>query len=226
MRNFKKFPIIRYKVPAMIRVVVVDDHAVVREGLKRIISENPGMEVTGEAGDGIEAMKVIHGAPCDVVVLDITMPNRSGLDVLKQLHLESPHLPVLVLSMHSEDQYAVRVLRAGASGYLTKESAPAKLVKAIRKVVRGGRYVSAELAERLAVHLNSDSTKAPHEILSDREYQVLCMIASGKTVTMIGEELELSVKTISTYRVRLLEKLGMKNNAELTRYAIKEGLVD
>ena len=210
----------------MIKVVVVDDHAVVREGLKRIISENPGMAVTGEAGDGHEAMKVIQGEPCDVVLLDITMPNKSGLDVLKQLHSDSPRLPVLVLSMHSEDQYAVRVLRAGAAGYLTKESAPAKLVQAIRKVVRGGRYVSPALAEKLAFNLDTDSTKAPHEILSDREYQVLCMIASGKTVTMIAEELALSVKTISTYRVRLLQKLDMKNNAELTRYALKEGLVD
>src|SRR6185436_5889251 len=200
-------------------------HAVVREGLKRIIAENPGMAVTAEASDGLEAMQVIHNSPCDVVVLDITMPNKSGLDVLKQLHAESPRLPVLVLSMHSEDQYAVRVLRAGAAGYLTKESAPIKLVQAIRKVVRGGKYVSPALAERLVYDL-TDSTKAPHEILSDREYQVLCMIASGKTVTIIGEELALSVKTISTYRVRILEKLNMKNNAELTRYAIKEGLVD
>jgi two-component system, NarL family, invasion response regulator UvrY len=210
----------------MIKVVVVDDHAVVREGLKRIISENPGMAVTGEAGDGHEAMRVIQSEPCDVVLLDITMPNKSGLDVLKQLHAQSPRLPVLVLSMHSEDQYAVRVLRAGAAGYLTKESAPAKLVQAIRKVVRGGKYVSPTLAERLVYDLDADSSKAPHEILSDREYQVLCMIASGKTVTQIAEELGLSVKTISTYRVRMLEKLNMKNNAELTRYAIKEGLVD
>ena len=210
----------------MIKIVVVDDHAVVREGLKRIISENSGMAVTGEAGDGHEAMKVIQSGPCDVVLLDLTMPNKSGLDVLKQLHAESPRLPVLVLSMHAEDQYAVRVLRAGAAGYLTKESAPAKLIQAIRKVVRGGKYVSQALAEKLVYDLDSDSTKAPHEILSDREYQVLCMIASGKTVTMIAEELALSVKTISTYRVRLLEKLNMKNNAELTRYGIKEGLVD
>src|SRR5215510_5866066 len=210
----------------MIKVCVVDDHAVVREGLKRIIAENPGMAVTAEAGDGHEALKVIQSEPCDVVLLDITMPNRSGLDVLKQLHSESPRLPVLVLSMHSDDQYAVRVLRAGAAGYLTKESAPARLVQAIRKVVRGGKYVSPTLAERLVYDLDSDSTKAAHEILSDREYQVLCMIASGKTVTQISEELGLSVKTISTYRVRLLEKLNMKNNAELTRYAIKEGLVD
>lgn len=210
----------------MIKVVVVDDHAVVREGLKRIISENPGMAVTGEAGDGHEAMRVIKSQPCDIVLLDITMPNKSGLDVLKQLQAESPRLPVLVLSMHSEDQYAVRVLRAGAAGYLTKESAPAKLVQAIRKVVRGGKYVSPALAEKLVCDLDSNSTRAPHEILSDREYQVLCMIASGKTVSRIAEELALSVKTISTYRVRILQKVNMNNNAELTRYAIKEGLVD
>jgi DNA-binding NarL/FixJ family response regulator len=184
------------------------------------------MAVTAEAGDGHEALKVIQSEPCDVVLLDITMPNKSGLDVLKQLHSEAPRLPVLVLSMHAEDQYAVRVLRAGAAGYLTKESAPAKLVQAIRKVVRGGKYVSTTLAEKLVYDLHSDSSKAAHEILSDREYQVLCMIASGKTVTMIAEELALSVKTISTYRVRILEKLNMRNNAELTRYAIKEGLVD
>ncbi len=210
----------------MIKVVVVDDHAVVREGLKRIISENPGMAVTGEAGDGNEAIRVIQSEPCDVVLLDITMPDKSGLDVLKQLHAESPRLPVLVLSMHSEDQYAIRVLRAGAAGYLTKESAPAKLVQAIRKVVRGGKYVTSTLAEKLVVGLDSDPSKAPHQILSDREYQVLCLIASGKTVSQIAEELALSVKTISTYRVRMLEKLNMKNNAELTRYAIKDGLVD
>ena len=210
----------------MIKVVVVDDHAVVREGLKRIISENPGMAVTGEAGDGNEAIRVIQSEPCDVVLLDITMPDKSGLDVLKQLHAESPRLPVLVLSMHSEDQYAIRVLRAGAAGYLTKESAPAKLVQAIRKVVRGGKYVTSTLAEKLVVGLDSDPSKAPHQILSDREYQVLCLIASGKTVSQIAEELALSVKTISTYRVRMLEKLNMKNNAELTRYAINDGLVD
>jgi len=210
----------------MIKVVVVDDHAVVREGLKRIISENPGMAVTGEAGDGNEAIRVIQSEPCDVVLLDITMPDKSGLDVLKQLHADSPRLPVLVLSMHSEDQYAIRVLRAGAAGYLTKESAPAKLIQAIRKVVRGGKYVTSTLAEKLVVGLDSDTSKAPHQILSDREYQVLCLIASGKTVSQIAEELALSVKTISTYRVRMLEKLNMKNNAELTRYAIKDGLVD
>jgi two-component system, NarL family, invasion response regulator UvrY len=210
----------------MINVVVIDDHAVVREGLKRIISENPGIAVSGEAGDGFEAMKVVKTSPCDVVLLDISMPNRNGLDLLKQLHAESPRLPVLVLSMHAEDQYAIRVLRAGAAGYLTKESAPEKLVQAIRKVVRGGKYVSQTLAEKLVFDLDNESDRAPHEILSDREFQVLCMIASGKTVGDIAEELGLSVKTISTYRVRILEKLQMKNNAEITRYAIKQGLVD
>jgi DNA-binding NarL/FixJ family response regulator len=210
----------------MIRVVVVDDHAVVREGLKRIISENPGMAVTGEAGDGFEAIKIIKAAPCDVVLLDITMPNRGGLDVLKELHAEVPRLPILVLSMHAEDQYAVRVLRAGAAGYLTKESAPAKLVQAIRKVVRGGKYVSSTLAEKLVFDLEGNTTRPAHEVLSDREYQVLCMIGSGKTVSQIADDLILSVKTVSTYRVRILEKLNMQNNAELTRYAIKQGLVD
>lgn len=219
-------PVTFFPKSTMIRVCVVDDHAVVREGLKRIIAESPGMAVTAEAGDGIEAMQVLQTNPCDIVVLDITMPNRNGLDVLKQIHAETPRMPVLVLSMHGEDQYAVRVLRAGASGYLTKESAPFKLVQAIRKVVRGGKYVSTTLAEKLVFDLDSRSTKAPHEVLSDREYQVLCMIASGKTVTIIAEELGLSVKTVSTYRIRILEKLNMKNNAELTRYAIKEGLVD
>ena len=210
----------------MINVVVVDDHAVVREGIKRIVSESGGMTVSGEASDGHEAIRVIKNQPCDVVLLDITMPNKSGLDVLKELHAASPRLPVLVLSMHPEDQYAVRVLRAGAAGYVTKDSAPGKLVQAIREVVRGGKYVSPSLAEKLVYDLGTDTARPAYEILSDREYQVLCMIASGKTVTDVAEELALSVKTISTYRVRLLEKLNMKNNAELTRYAIKEGLVD
>src|ERR1041385_6536516 len=210
----------------MIKVVVVDDHAVVREGLKRIVSESGGMTVTGEAADGLEAMRVVKSEPCDVVLLDITMPNKSGLDVLKELHAESPRLPVLVLSVHPEDQYAVRVLRAGAAGYVTKESAPAKLVQAIRKVVRGGKYVSPWLAEKLIFDLGTDKDKAPHELLSDREYQGLLLISSGKTVSQIAEKLALSHKTISTYRVRILEKLKLKNNAEMTRYAIQKGLVD
>lgn len=210
----------------MIKVCVVDDHAVVREGLKRIISENAGIAVTAEASDGIEALRILRSQPCDVVVLDITMPNKGGLDVLKELHAESPRLPVLVLSVHAEDQYAVRVMRAGAAGYLTKESAPSKLVQAIRKVVRGGKYISPAVADKLVYESDPNSSKALHESLSDREYQVLCMIASGKTVTTIADELRLSAKTVSTYRVRILEKLDMKNNAEMTHYAIKEGLVD
>jgi len=210
----------------MIRVCIVDDHAVVREGLKRIISESPGMVVTAEAADGHEALKVIQEQPCDVVLLDITMPRKNGMDVLKELRARSPKLSILVLSMHAEDQYAVRVLRAGAAGYLTKESAPEKLIEAIRKVGRGGKYLSAAVAERVIYELQSDTSQAPHAILSDREYQVMCMIGSGKTVTEISEELALSVKTVSTYRVRILEKLNMKNNAEVARYAIKEGLVD
>jgi len=209
----------------MVRVVVVDDHAVVREGLKRIIAESPNMTVSGEASGGNEALDVVRSTPCDVLVLDITMPDKNGMDVLKQIRTESPKLPVLILSMHSEDQYAVRMLRAGAAGYLSKESAPVKLVEAIRKIVRGGKYVSPTLAERLVFDLDKES-KLPHELLSDREYQVLCMIASGKTVGKIAEELNLSVKTVSTYRARILEKLEMANNAELTRYAIKANLVD
>jgi DNA-binding NarL/FixJ family response regulator len=210
----------------MIRVCIVDDHPVVREGLKRIIAQNPGMAVTAEACDGQEALTILRNEPCDVVLLDITMPNKSGLDVLKQLHAEAPRLPILVLSMHPEDQYAIRVLRAGAAGYLTKESTPSKLVQAVTKVFCGGKYVSTALAEKLIFDLGSSSSKAAHELLSDREYQVLCMIASGKTVTMIAEELALSVKTVSTYRVRILDKLNMKNTAELMKYAIKEALVD
>jgi two-component system invasion response regulator UvrY len=209
----------------MLRVVVVDDHAVVREGLKRIISESPNMSVAGEASGGNEAIEVVNKTPCDAVVLDITMPDRSGMDVLKQIHNENPRLPVIVLSIHSEDQYAIRSLRAGAAGYLTKETAPSKLIEAIRKVVRGGKYVSPSLAEKLVFDLDREG-KQPHELLSDREYQVLCMIASGKTVSVIAVDLKLSVKTVSTYRARILEKLDMANNAELTRYAIKAGLVD
>ncbi len=210
----------------MLRVVVVDDHPVVREGFKRIIADSPGLSVAGEASDGSEALQVVGNTPCDVVVLDISMPNKNGMDVLKQLRTESPRLPVLVLSMHSEDQYAIRVLKAGASGYLMKDAAPAQLVQAIRKVTRGGKYVSPTLAEKLATELDGDAQKPLHETLSDREYQVLCLLASGKTGTEIANDLALSIKTISTYRSRILEKLKMKNNAEITRYAIKEGLVD
>jgi DNA-binding NarL/FixJ family response regulator len=209
----------------MLRVIVVDDHPVVREGLKRIISESSELSIAAEASDGEEALQAVQNNPCDVVLLDITLPKRNGLEVLKQIRQLQPRIPILILSMHAEDEYAVRMLRAGASGYLNKESTPTNLITAIRKVVRGGKYVSTALAERLAFDLQADTDKPPHEILSDREFQVLCMLASGRTVSEIAAELKLSIKTISTYRVRVLEKLRLKNNSELTRYAIKTGLV-
>jgi len=210
----------------MLRVLVADDHAIVRQGLKMILTEEFSSLIFGEAQHGQELLAQLQKGQWDVVVLDITMPGRSGLDVLKELRQLYPKLPVLVLSMHPEDQFAVRMLKAGASGYLTKENVPEEVVKAIRKVLGGGRYVSASLAEKLAFDLQTNLEKAPHEALSDREYQVLCMIASGKTVKEIGHELALSIKTISTYRTRILDKLNMKTNAELTHYAVKNNLVD
>ena len=209
----------------MIRILIVDDHTVVRRGLKQIVSEETDMEVTGEARNAYEMLTLVRKQQCDVVVADISMPGRSGLDVLKELKQERPKLPVLVLSMHPEDQYAVRALKLGAAGYMTKESAPEELVKAIRKVVTGGRYVSPALAEKLALDLATETERPPHETLSEREHQVFCMIARGKTVKEIADELALSVKTISTYRTRILEKLAMKNNAEIIHYAISNKVV-
>jgi two-component system invasion response regulator UvrY len=210
----------------MIRALIADDHAVVRQGLKQILGDTPEMVVAGEATTGQEVLDKIRAETWDVVVLDISMPDRSGLDVLKQLRSERPKLPVLVLSMHSEDQYAVRVLKAGASGYLTKDSAPDELVKAIRKVVSGGRYVSSFLAEKLAFEIGTDSSRLPHETLSDREFQVLRLIAAGESVTEIAAELCLSVKTVSTYRARMLEKMNLTTNAELIHYAMQNHLID
>ncbi len=210
----------------MIRALIADDHAVVRQGLKQILGDTPEMVVAGEATNGQEVLDKVRAETWDVVVLDISMPDRSGLDILKQLRSERPKLPVLVLSMHSEDQYAVRVLKAGASGYLTKDSAPDELVKAIRKVVSGGRYVSSLLAEKLAFEIGTDSSRLPHETLSDREFQVLRLIAAGKSVTEIAAELYLSVKTVSTYRARLLRKMNLGTNAELMHYAMQNHLID
>jgi two-component system invasion response regulator UvrY len=210
----------------MIRTLIADDHAVVRQGLKQILGGTPEMTVAGEATTGQEVLDKVRAEAWDVVILDISMPDRSGLDVLKQLKSERPKLPVLVLSMHSEDQYAVRVLKAGASGYLTKDSAPDELVKAIRKVVSGGRYVSSFLAEKLAFEIGTDSSRVPHETLSDREFQVLRLIAAGKSVTEIAAELSLSVKTVSTYRARLLQKMNLGTNAELMHYAMQNHLID
>lgn len=209
-----------------IHVLIADDHAIVRQGLKQILSETEDLLVTGEADDGAEALSLARQQPWDVFLLDVSMPNRNGIDTLKQLKKEFPRLPVLILSMHPEEQYAVRALKAGASGYLTKQSAPEQLVTAIRQVASGKKYVSPTLAMELANAITDDSERPPHEKLSDREYQTLVMIASGKTLTQIGEELNLSVKTVSVYRARLLEKMRMKNNAELTHYGLKHGLVD
>lgn len=209
----------------MIRVLIADDHPIVRQGLKQILSQEPEFSVCGEAQTSQDVLDLIRKQSWDVVILDISMPGRGGLDVLKDIKRERPKLPVLILSMHPEDQYAIRALRAGASGYVTKESAPEELVSAVRKIIRGGKYISPTLAERLALEIEAPTEKPPHELLSDREYQVLVMIASGKTVSQIADELSLSVKTISTYRARLLEKMKMKTNAELTHYAIENKLV-
>ncbi len=210
----------------MSNILIVDDHAVVRAGLRQIISGVSGITAVDEADDAREALSKIQKNVYSVVVLDISMPGKSGLDVLKEIRDEHPKLPVLMLSMYPEDQYAMRALRSGASGYMTKDSPPAELITAIRTVAAGRKYISSDLAERLAYNLNADMKKEPHEILSDREYQVLCMIASGKTLTDIGDQLSLSVKTISTYRSRILEKMQLKNNAEMTNYAIRNNLVD
>lgn len=207
------------------RILITDDHAVVRQGLKQILAEEFRRAEFGEAASAQEAIERVWKETWDVVVLDITMPGRSGLEVLKEIKKSKPKLPVLVLSMHPEDQFAVRLLKIGASGYMTKESAPNELVGAVKKVMAGGRYISGPLAEKMASYLAIDVQTPPHERLSDREFLVLRLIASGKTPTMIAKELGLSVKTISTYRMRILEKMDMANNAELTHYAIQNNLV-
>jgi two-component system invasion response regulator UvrY len=209
----------------MIKILIADDHAVVREGVRQILSDTPDITVVAEARDGQEAIDKVHSETLDVVVLDITMPGKSGIEALTEIKRDRPNLPVLILSVHSEEQYGPRILKAGASGYLPKDSLPDQLVQAIRKAVIGGKYISPILAEKLASELGSDAAKPLHETLSDREYQVLCMIGRGKTIKEIAEVLSLSDKTISTYRARILEKMNMKNNGELTHYAIRQGLV-
>ena len=210
----------------MIKIVIADDHPIVRAGLKQILADAPDIGVAAEASNGHELLKLIRKGGIDAVLLDITMPGLMGIDVLKQIRVENSELPILVLSMHPEEEYAIRVLRAGASGYLTKAAAPEQLLGAIRKVFRGGRYVSPALAEKLALGLQSTATELPHENLSDREYQVLCSISSGKTVKEIAEELSLSEKTIGTYRARISRKLGLSTNVELARYAVQHKLID
>ncbi|MBU1706085.1 response regulator transcription factor [Patescibacteria group bacterium] len=208
----------------MIRVIIVDDHPVVRRGLKQIIAAEQEMQVVGEAENAREALRVIRQTACDAVVLDITLPDGSGLDVLSQLKSERPTLPVLIMSIHQEELYALRVLKAGASGYLMKDSIPEELIKAIRKIASGGKYISPSLAERLASELTSPETPL-HEKLSDREFQIMRLIASGKSLKEIGAALCISDKTVSSYRARILEKMDIKTNADLTRYALEHHLV-
>jgi len=207
-----------------IKVLIVDDHTIVREGLKQILEDSPTITVAGEASTGQEALTRIRGEHYDVVLLDISLEDRSGLDILKQIKSYWPTLPVLILTMHREDEYAIRSLRAGAAGYLTKKSAPTELVAAIEKVASGGKYVSASLAERLAFAVEPGRSGAPHESLTDREFQVFSLIVAGNRITDIAEQLCLSVKTVSSHRSRILEKMRMRTVTELIRYAVENGL--
>ena len=209
----------------MIRILVADDHSVVREGIKQILAGREDMVVEDEAANGQEVLSKVTKKSYDLILLDISMPGRSGLEILEEIKAMQPKLPVLILSMHPEEQYAVRMLRAGAAGYLTKASAPEELINAIQKVSKGGKYVTVSLAEKLAYELDAGAEKPRHERLSNREYQVMLMLASGQSVSEVAEELCLSAKTISTYRTRILEKMDMKKNAELTLYAVKNKLI-
>jgi DNA-binding NarL/FixJ family response regulator len=210
----------------MLRICIADDHAIVRKGLKQILSETPDLVVSGEAATGQELLRQVGKNDFDVVLLDISMPGRNGLEILKELRAEKPRLPVLILSVYPEEQYAVRALKTGAAGYLTKESAPEELIAAIRRISLGKKYVTSSLAEKLASYLETDLEKPPHESMSNREFSILCRIGAGKSVTEIAAELTLSVKTVSTYRSRILKKLGLKNNAEIMKYAIRAGLAE
>jgi len=209
----------------MIRVITVDDHPVVRRGLNQIIAAEQDMQVVGEAENAEEALRVIRRTACNAVVLDITLPDVSGLEILIQLKRERPTLPVLIMSIHEEELYALRVLKAGASGYLMKNSVPEELIKAIRKITAGGKYISPSLAERLVSELASPE-KPLHEKLSDREFQIMCLIASGKPLKEIGGSLCISDKTVTTYRARILEKMHMKTNADLVGYALQNKLIE
>lgn len=208
-----------------VKILIADDHPIVRAGIKQILADTPDMVVINEAGNGQEVLNLIKKNNYDVILLDISMPGRSGLEILKDLKKEKPKIPVLILSIYPEEQYAIRALRAGASGYLTKSSAPTELVAAIRKISEGSRYITAVLAEKLVSYFDMDLKKPLHETLSDREYQVMLMIAAGRTVTEIAGELCLSVKTISTYRSHILEKMFLKNNSEIARYALQNNLL-
>ncbi|MDH5217402.1 MAG: response regulator transcription factor [Gammaproteobacteria bacterium] len=207
-------------------ILIVDDHAIVRTGLRQIIAEeDPGISVM-EAGDATETMRTLREQKVDLVTLDINLPGKNGIELLKQIKSEFRTMPVLILSMHSEDQYAIRAIKNGASGYLTKDSAPDLLLTAIQKVLSGGRFITPELAEKLVNAIDKDSDSPAHDVLSDREFEVLRHIAEGKGVSEIGEILHLSTKTISTYRSRLLQKMGLKNNSEIIHYALKNGIIN
>lgn len=210
----------------MIKVLIVDDHSIVRHGLRRILEEAKGIEVGAEAANGLEALKKLRAGKFDVVLLDLSMPEKNGFDTLQQILVEKNRAKALILSMYPEDQYAVRLMKAGASGYMTKDTAPEQLVEAIRKVVGGHKHISPTLAELLLQECGTDSGKPSHEILSNREFQVLRLLGSGKTTSEIAKSLSISVKTVSTYRAHILEKMKFKNNAELTFYVMENGLHD
>ena len=210
----------------MIRILVADDHSVVRQGLKQIVADSPDMEIAGEAATGQEALELVRSGSFDLIILDISMPGQGGLDILRELKAENPALKVIILSMYPEEQYAIRSLRDGASAYLTKGSPPEELILAIKTVASGKRYITPSIADRLATYIEDSSQRPPHETLSDREMQILVLIGSGKQVSDIAEELNLSIKTVSTYRSRILLKMGMETNAQLIRYSLQHGLVE
>lgn len=209
----------------MINVLIADDHAVVRKGIRQIISEDEEIKVLGEASNADEIIAQLYDHDWDVFVLDITMPGKNGLDVMIEIKQKRPEIKVLILSMHPEEEIALRALKTGASGYLNKDSVPGELIKAIRKIYSGGRYISSMLAESIVFSHEREKYLLPHEALSEREFQVMCLIASGNTLSQIAEELSLSIKTVSTYRTRIMEKMNMKSNVEITHYAIKNKLV-
>lgn len=209
-----------------IRILIADDHFVVRQGLKLILKDHFSDPVIGEASDANQALEMSWAHEWDVILLDISMPGRNGLEALKDIRQNRPKTPVIVLSMHPEEQFAIRVLKLGAASYVQKDSAGDELINAIQAALRGNKYITNSIATRLADHVGQDASQQPHELLSDREYQVMCMLASGKTVKEVGAELSLSVKTISTYRSRILEKMDLRNNSEIMRYAVRQHLID
>ncbi|MGB5849427.1 MAG: response regulator transcription factor [Ignavibacteriaceae bacterium] len=210
----------------MIKILIADDHAIVREGLKQIVAEESDMKVTGEAANASELFELLDGDSWEIVVLDINMPGKSGLEALKEMKTRNIKVPVLILSMFSEDQYGLRAIKAGAAGYLKKVSAPTELVSAIRKIVGGGKYISPTLAEKLADNVDVNNKKSLHQNLSDREYQIMCFISLGKSAEEIAEELAISIHTVYSYRNRILEKMHLKSNVELTQYAIQNKLIE